>query len=642
LGKLQLTRKSVQITCIVLLGLLIYAITLNAPFYFDDYVQVINTPAKSFSYFLHPESARSFKGYGGFVSRYFGYLTFALNYRIHGLNVTGYHLVNIGIHLLASLLVFWLVTLTFQTPFFRNGRDPEKFTQRAGFIAFLAALLFVVHPLQTQAVTYISQRFASLAAMLYLLSLTSYIRARLTWREPGRSPAAAIAWLAVALAAALLAVKTKETAFTLPLTVVLYELLFFTGNLRKKLLALSLFSLASLAALLLSRLSGGSFGEIIARLDQATRLQTDMSRWDYLATQCRVLVTYLRLLVLPVGQRLDYDYPVSSSFLDSQVFLSLALLTVLFAGALYLLRRSGRRSAADDDATPILRLVAFGIFWFFVTLSIESSIIPIVDVIFEHRMYLPSAGLFMALAAAVSIAGGTGGAIPGWPRTQVLLGTAGVILVLAGTTVARNQLWRDEVAFWQDNAGKTPRNPRVFLNLGRAMERQGDLQGAEKAYRTASLLDPEQTDSLVNLGLIYIQWNRLPDALAQFKAALAKDQNLAEAHNNMGKVYGMMGQLDEALKEFLQTVQLKPNLAEPYSNLGYLYSLRKQYPEALQAFEKCLALDPDYELAYLNRGKALLATGRRGEAAADFRRALELNPADSEAAAYLQQAGQGR
>ena len=635
-----LNRRSVHVSLIIGLGILIYANSLQVPFYFDDYLQIINVPlVKHFSYFTNPGSAKAFAGYGGFLSRYFGYLTFALNYRLNGLNVVGYHLVNLAIHLLASLTLYQLVCLTFRTPFVRDRSTPGSSGSLAGFTALFAGLLFVVHPIQTQAITYLVQRFASLAAMLYLLALASYIRARLAQHERGNFTPTAGVWYLAALATALLAVKSKETSFTLPLVVIIYEFLFFTKEPKKKAVVLCSGAMAGVVALLWYRLPGGSLGQILSRLDSATRVESTASRMDYLATQCRVLVTYLRLLLVPVGQRLDYDYRISHSFLDAGVLLSAALLGVLLGTAIYCLHRSAR----DGGGASIrLRLISFGIFWFFSTISIESSIIPIADVIFEHRMYLPSAGLFLAAAAALSCLRGGGILAAGWPGKTVLACATGVILVLAGFTVARNQLWRDEVSFWQDNASKCPQKARVFLNLGRAQERRGDLAGAEGAYRRASALWPGQTDSTINLGLLYTQAGRFAEALAQFQAALTVDPKLAEAHNNIGKIYGSQGQIDQALAEFLQAAQLSPTLAEPYNNIGFVHALRKQYPEALAAYQKCLALDPDYELGYVNRGMALLATGRDSEARADFDRALEINPANAEAAAQLQRAGGGR
>jgi len=637
---LLINRKTIHLAIIAVLGVIIYANTLQVPFYFDDYTNIINIPlVKNLAHFTDFTSVDQ-----GVGRRYIGYLTFALNYRFHGLDVTGYHLVNIAIHIVASLLVYRLVSLTFRTPHLSEGLDRDAAEARAGFPALLAALLFVAHPLQTQAVTYIVQRFASLAAMLYLLSLTCYIRARLIRNEPGKRAVTAVAWLAAALVSALMAMMTKETAFTLPIVILLYEVLFFTGRLKRKLLAIACAVplLAGSVVTLWAVSSGRPVMEFIGYLDKATRLQTEMSRLDYLATQCRVIVTYLRLVLLPLGQRLEYDYPVYHTFLTSPVYLSAALLCALLAAAVYCLYLSRRPDNAHDNRAALLRVIAFGIFWFFITNTIESSMIPIVDVIFEHRMYLPSAGLFMAIAAAVSLAGEAGSVIPGWPGTKILLVVSGAVLLLAGMTVARNHVWRDEVTLWEDNAEKSLEKGRILLHLGTAYERRGDLVNAELAYREASELSPDQPFSALDLGRIYLLQGKLDDAVKQFRNALAIDPTLAEAHNNIGKIYELKKQDAEALKEYLQAVKLKPYLAETHTNIGDLYARQKRHAEALQEYDKAIASAPEYEQAYINRGKALAATGRNGEARTDFQRALQINPSNAEAAEQLRRAADGR
>jgi tetratricopeptide (TPR) repeat protein len=382
------------------------------------------------------------------------------------------------------------------------------------------------------------------------------------------------------------------------------------------------------------QLSSRFFTDIIHNLDQATRLQTHMSRWVYLATQFRVIATYLRLLLFPVGQRLDYDYPLYTSFFNLEVLLSGALLCALFGIAVYSLCRSRR---SDENKSVLLRVIAFGIFWFFISLMIESSIIPIIDVIFEHRMYLPSVGLFMALAAFLSLAAGADAWIPGWPQKRIVAGVAFMLLLLAGTTFTRNLLWCDEVAFWEDNAVKSPGKARVFTNLGLVLEKKGNFDGAIAAYRRAIKLDPKRTDALLDLGTIYTQKGWLDDALAQFKAALKIIPDQSEAYNNIGKVYGIRFQLDEALMAFQQALKINPTRPEPYNNIGRIYFIQGHYDEGLQKIKQCLALDPLYEPAYINRGMALQSQGRYREARADFLRALKINPSDENAAALVRQ-----
>jgi protein O-mannosyl-transferase len=637
-----LNRKSLHVCLIVVVGLILYARTLQVPFILDDFESIAHNPLiTSFAYFSDLGSGKIFFGHAGFVSRWFGYLSFALNYRFHGLDLAGYHAVNIAIHLLGALSVYWIVRLTFRTPYFLQGRAAGRIGEQAGFTALVAALLFVAHPLQTQAVTYLIQRLASLAALLYLISLACYIQGRLAGRGTGKLRLSAAAWFAASLFSAFLALKTKQNSCTLPLTVLLYELLFFTGTHRKKLMGalLALGALAGSAGALLVFRSGRSWEELLGQLDLATRLQTDTSRWDYLATQLRVIVTYLRLVVLPVGQRLEYDYPVDHSFLSGPVLFSGALLSCLVAVACICLQRSSAWKGDDGDASPLLRVIAFGIFWFFIALSIESSIIPIVDVIFEHRMYLPLAGLFMALAASLALASGECGALAGWPKLPVVAGAAGVLLLLSGLTIARNETWRSEVGLWQDNTQKTPNKGRVYLNLGAAQERAGNLAGAEEAYLAANTLTVDQPFSRLDLGRLYLQSNRLDEAQRQFQEALGIDPTMGDAYNNIGKILEMKNQNDEALKEYLKAVRYRPYLATPYLNIGRLYARQKRYPEAIKEYEKAIVRDPAYSEAFIGRGEILLATGRRSEAIADFRRALQISPTSAEAAQQLKLAG---
>jgi Flp pilus assembly protein TadD len=630
-SKIRLDAKTVQLAIIVVLGVLIYANSLQVPFYLDDYRELVNSPLiKDFSYFTSYFFAG---GIGALVSRSFGYLTFALNYHVGGLNVVGYHLVNIAIHLMAALLVYRLVSLTLLTPYFAPGRDRVTAGNRAGFIALLAALLFVAHPLQTQAVTYLIQRFASLAALLYLLSLTSYIRARILLNEPTKRLFAAGAWFTVAFVSALLAFMTKQNAFTLPFVVVLYEMMFFPHD-KNKTIGILLGALVAGTTVIFVA-AGKPMGTLIASIDRFTTAEPDISRLDYLATQIRVLVTYLRLLLVPVGQQLDYDYPVYTSFLNTDVLMSGVLLGILFAAAVYCLFLANRRECRYGDATPLFRVIAFGVFWFFITLSIESSIIPITDVIFEHRMYLPSVGIFMAVAAAVSLVSNGGALVSGWPRTPVLAVSAVVVLILGGMTIARNRVWGDEVSFWEDNASKSPLNGRVLNNLAMARIKKGDLAGAEQAYLRAIELKTYQDATYVNLGRIYMEWGRLDRALELFRAALSINPDLAEAHNCIGQVYASQNKIDDALQEFLLVVKLKPTLADAYNNIGSMYVRKKQYPEALEFFGKALKRNPDCVDAYINRGQLLLSLERRNDAIVDYRRALAADPTNATAAAQL-------
>ena len=296
----------VHILIIVVLGILIYSNTFNVPFVFDDNDSIVSSSSiKDVRHFIDLQNM-----YG---NRHIGFLTFALNYKMHGLDVAGYHIFNLVIHLLNALLVYWLIILTFRTPYASAylQKDVLETSDPYRWIPLFTALLFVSHPVQTQAVTYIVQRFASLSTLFYLASLVMYIKAR----GSDSSKKARYAFYAASIISAILAMRTKEIAFTLPVMVVLYGFLFFRGDIKKRVLYL-LPLLLTMFIIPLSMLvtQGGSTGA--SGIDELTKIagSADVSRWDYLNTQFRVIVTYIRLLFFPVNQNLDYDYPIYRTF----------------------------------------------------------------------------------------------------------------------------------------------------------------------------------------------------------------------------------------------------------------------------------------------------------------------------------------
>jgi tetratricopeptide (TPR) repeat protein len=534
--------------CIVLLvslGIFSYSNTLDVPFHLDDWGCICNNPViKDLGYLtdlsgaegldLTENVSRSLR------SRRLGYLSFALNHRLHGLDVRGYHLVNLSIHVTNAVLVYCLLLLAFRTPFLEGSRLREY----SGGIAFFSALVFLSHPVQTQAVTYIIQRFASLAAFFYLLSLVAYIKSRLS---KGRS--SRIFLYGVSILSAVCAMKTKENAFTLPVLVALFEFSFMSAGAGKRALLLLPLMLTMLIVPLSLMDPGAPLGEA---LSDATRLQEEITRGDYLVTEFRVVGTYLRLLVLPVNQNLDYDYPLQGSFLEPEVFLSFLLHLSLLGVGMYLLNRSRR-------GEPALRLVSFGIFWFFITLSVESSIIPITDVIFEHRMYLPSVGVFTALTVAVFYAIGTGGTArceneraptlqmptrcgpcPPWRVRAAVWGLVLLCVIFSGASYARNDVWRSGTRLWEDVVEKSPLKARGHSNLGREYLIGGLTERAMSQFGVALKLDPEKASAKRGLAFGYKAQGRYEEAAREFRAALRLEPDSAGARMGLDAVLEKM------------------------------------------------------------------------------------------------------
>jgi len=592
---------------IVLAGLLAYSTAFHGEFVFDDDPEIvtqrlIRTP----DHFL-----RSAEAYRAYPNRVLVYFTFALNYAAGGLHPTGYHAVNILVHLGSALLVYTLALLTFRTPHLR----PSALAPWRSTLALVIALLFVTHPLQTQAVTYVVQRLTSLATFFYLLAVVLYARWRLA-RDAGRAPALRSAALyAAVLLSALAAMKSKEIALTLPLMIALYELAFFSGPWRRR-LAVLLPILAMIAVIPASTFGlHKSLGELLSDVADV-RLQTELSRLDYLRTQLTVVVRYLRLLVLPVGQNLDYDYPVSRSFLEPRVALSALLLLALAAFALASwggpITRWTRR--AFDPAS---RLVAFGLAWFFVALSVESSIIPIADVIFEHRVYLPSVGFFTAAATLGALAAHR--LAPARAAAATLAAGALLSTLLGAATLARNQVWATELALWTDVVAKSPRKSRARDNLGLALAHRRRDAEAIAQFREAVQLDPQNVRAWNNLGVALAKTGRRAESARALTAALHVDPGHAEALYNLGRFYLDEGRYGDAAALFQRALRRRRDYADAYANLGVAWNQLGRYAETIRLLESAAGIVPLLPEAHFNLGVAYVMVGDRSAAEREIR-----------------------
>ena len=590
---------------IILVCLVAYSNTFQVPFQFDDPRSIADVP--------FVRDLRSFPNVFT-LHRSVGFFSFALNYRIHGTDVPGYHIVNLAIHLLNALLVYALIVLTFRTPRLKGS----FLLKHAKPIALLSALLFVSHPVQTQAVTYIAQRFASLATLFFMMSVVAYAQSRLSAGSKS-SRYRPLAWYGVSLLTAILAMKSKEIAFTLPLIIALYEFLFLEGPVKKRILLLLplLLTMLIIPASLLG--IDRPLGTMMSDVGEVTRVHTFMGRTEYLITQTRVIVTYLRLLVFPMNQNLDYDYPLFDSFFAPQVVLSFLLLMLIIGTGVTLLYR-------DRHAPGAGRLTAFGIFWFFMTLSVESSIIPIADVIFEHRLYLPSVGFFLAVTGAFFWTAEKLEAR--WPYAVrvVVVFLAAAVVIFTGLTVARNIVWQSEQSLWEDVIRKSPLKARGYNGLGLAYFNKNRYDYAVEAFARAIALHPSYGVAFNNIGNAFYRSGLYDRAVEAQTRAIALEPNNPVFLYNRGLTHAATGAYDRAIRDYEGAIILDPVYAEAYNNLGSIYHITGRYDRAMEAYTKALTLHPGSALFFTNRGLSRAAIGDYGRAIEDHTRAISLDP----------------
>ena len=411
--------------------------------------------------------------------------------------------------------------------------------------------------------------------------------------------------------------KTKENAFTLPFVIALYEFFFFTGQVRGRIVRLMPFLLTLFIIPLTLIGIDKPVGEIIASVGPATVDSAGVSRWDYFITQFRVVVTYIRLLFLPINQNLDYMYSLSGSFSDMRVIASLLFLFCLAGLAFYLYYRS-------SVTIPDLRIAAFGIFWFFITLSVESSIIPLQTTIDEYRVYLPSAGFFISIITGIFLFTLRS------KNTNIRYFTMSILIVTVLLTsylsFARNSLWASRTSLWEDVVRKSPESVRARNNLGNAYMSQGATDKAIEQYAAALKLNPDFSVTHNNICNAYMSRGLSDKAIEHCIIALKINPEQVESHINLGSAYKAKGLIDKAIEHYNIALSMRPDFAGTYNNLGNAYMMKGMADKAIEYYNTNLKMDPDSAKTHNNLGNAYAEKGQPGKAIEHYNIALKLNP----------------
>lgn len=547
----------IALVAFTVLGVALYGCTLGYPFHFDGQPYVINNPLlRDFSSF------RSYFDFAGtyqtirehempadvatnFILRPVSYLTFWVNEALGGMDPRGYRLVNILLHVANAFLVFHLLRRLTRTYACRGQVEAAS----ALFIATASALLFLVHPLQVESVTYIAQRFTSLGTFFYLATLLLQFRSYDAPQQRSR-----LFWGAAAVSTLILGMLSKEICFTAPIMMVLLDALVL-GTAWRKALGRAwplLVCLPLLPCLILAAARTMSHG-------QATVLDALRVAWPecqgqlhlfYILTEFRVLATYLGLLLLPQGLNVDWGFAWTEAATDWRVPAAATLLLAVLTAAWWISKRP------ESDIRH--RLLFASILWFFVSLSV-SSIAPLPDALAEHRTYLPSIGLLTAVICLVDLlrTRNPAGNLARWAPAAVAVW----IILLCGLTTQRNRVWRSNIALWQDCVEKNPRNPRGWENLGIAYLQENQSEDATLSLKKAMELRPADTEIRKNLGAALVQQHRYAEALDVCRDALKSgpdNGNRASLHYDMALACLALGRPNRAMEHLQEALAISP------------------------------------------------------------------------------------
>ncbi|MBI9077516.1 MAG: tetratricopeptide repeat protein [Desulfatibacillum sp.] len=560
-SKVQVSWYDLALVLFPILAWGLYHGVLHGPFVFDDLAQIKeNYPlhVKEFGFVNVLEGLRTSRLSGRFVANF----SFMLNYWFGGLDTYGFHIVNIGVHAVTGILVFYFLRITLLLPTTSLG-DVSR--NRASMIAFWTALLWLVHPLATQTTSYIVQRMNGLSSLFYIGGLLCYIHGRIRRRK-----------LLFALCGLcfILSVGSKEIGVTLPVVILLYEWYFFQD-------LSSTWVKRGLPWLVAAFLFVFAFGFVLFDLHPLAGIADyyrirDFNVMERILTQLRVVWFYVSLILFPHPGRLnlEHDFPLSHSLFDPlSTFFSFVSLLALLGFAVGIAKKH--------------RLFSFCILWFFITLALESSFIPL-ELVFEHRTYLPSIMLVLAVVLLIFRASRNS-------KTACILCVCLALFLCLGT-LQRNQVWADQFALMSDCLKKSPHKYRVLYNYAKAL-----------------------SDDRVG---------RYGEAIVYYRRALEKDPENDKAHNNLGVLLARQGMVHQGLKHLHKSLELQPANHKAHLNLGQVLLDAGETVQAMACFEKALALEPRYAPALHNLGLAYEAMGDRKKAAGYMEEALVLAPGD--------------
>jgi protein O-mannosyl-transferase len=560
----------------------VYGPAIRSPLVFDDYVSVIDNPSVHSLWPLVGDSTRP----GPFnppkdlptSGRPLVSLSLAFNYCVGQTDPFGYHLVNLTVHILSALLLMAIVRRTLSLDFF-GGR----FSETSELLALCVALLWAVHPLQTEAVNYVTQRTELFVGFFYLAALYSSIRYWLSIPAAARGT-----WATLASLACLAGIACKEVMVTAPLVILLFERTLISGTFREALRrSWRLYVGLSLSWMLCAYLN------FDAPRGRSAGFQLDVPVYVWWLTQAKVLAMYLRLAVWPWPLVIHYDIPYLRTLGEAWPWVVPLAIGIIIAGWMFWRRR----------VAGLLVLSAL------IILS-PTLIVPIVtESAAERRMYLPLA-LLIALAvvgsywlmAQLAQAHRRESRKLFWLHVGTTFGVCAVLAIVLGIVSGRRlSAYGDELTLWADALLHEPNDPLIRNDFGNALLQRRQIPQAMAQFDEALRICPTYAEAHNNLGIALSKTAKLPEAISHYREALKYRPNFPEAHHNFGTALADSGQTQEAIDELATAMRLKPSLApEINCTMGVILNRAGRVKEAIDHYLEARWLDPENPAAYNN------------------------------------------
>jgi protein O-mannosyl-transferase len=605
-------------TLIVVLGVAAYSNSLNSGFVYDDPLVVEGnsfiTSLDNLSDFFN---SNYYLGSGETSWRAVVTFTYFIDYALWEFNPAGFHLTNLIFHILNALLFYFLI---FYIIVFLDKNIVKS--KSYFFIPFISSLVFLLHPVQTEAVNSIGFRHEVVFTFFFLASLLFYLKFR---SGKGRK---IFVFYGASLICFFLSMAAKEMAMVLPLLVLLIEFLGWLANTsrqtkEKKLVNIKLLTLKNIRTHLGFLFTLGAYIFIrffwLVKPDEKIRgLRHGApflggTLYTSILTTLRIFVSYLKLFFFPLHLSSEHMVAVSHSFFEPRVLLASLVLLIVF---IFIIK--------SFKYSPLFTLSGL---WIFIPLLTVSNIIPLHHPMAERYLYLPCAGFSLFLGVSFSKIFYHKKLSRNLQRLLFFLFLV-LLLFYSLKTYTRNRVWKNKASFWRSEILNKPgpHRARSYSALGLTYFREGKYKEAEKWFNKSLEEDPYYTQAYNNLGLVHFKSGRYQEAIEEFEKVKKIDSSFPQIYSNFCLAYLRINKLEQALENCKKSIELNPHLAKVYSNLGQVYLANADLTQAMENFKIALKLNPHLARVYANIGRVYLLKDQPNQAVESYQKALEINP----------------